>query len=144
MRIFKWVKERITKCVVEVLVVVRATTLAVEQVSLAVAVAVRATTMVMAGASRESVFSFVRGQAGAISLNRLISMLILAFVAIQFVFQMTPSIESGTNTDNITNPFTKSMGGMVGWLLPVGAIVVIILGVVDMFKGGGRGRGGGR
>lgn len=79
------------------------------------------------------------GQTG-MALKKVVVSLLLAFVGIIFVLQITPQIENGIVTTNITNTFTIAMLNMAKWLLPVGAIIGIFYGVFRMF-GGSSSRG---
>lgn len=68
------------------------------------------------------------------SLKRIVVAILLAFVGIMFVINVTPEIESSVTSANITNSFTSNMVDMAKWLIPIGAIVGIFYGVFRLFR----------
>ena len=87
-------------------------------------------------------FAKVAAQAGSVNLKALMTTIIIAFIALIFIVQFTPTIETNVSSANITNTFTSSMVDMAVWILPVGAVVGVIFGIIKLF-GGGRSKGGG-
>ncbi len=80
------------------------------------------------------------GQFGAAAIGNILDGLIVIFVGIILVFNFIPQIESNSSTANITNPTTKTFGDMLGWLLPVLAIIGLLYVGIRMFikkKGAG-------
>ena len=73
------------------------------------------------------------------NLNKVIVSLLMAFVGVMFVINITPEIETAISGASITNAFTSALVDMAEWVIPVGAIVAIFYGVFKLF--GGR-RGG--
>ena len=60
-------------------------------------------------------------------LKGLMGGLIIVFIGIMFVIGITPTIESGVATANITNSLTSMLVDMSGWIIPVLAIVGLIM-----------------
>lgn len=82
---------------------------------------------------------FLTCQRGAIALTALLSSLIIAFIALIFIVQFTPMVETDVSSANITNNFTSSMIDMAVWILPVGGIVAVFYGIFSMFRGRNNG-----
>lgn len=72
------------------------------------------------------------------SLKKVVVAILLAFVGMMFLINVTPQIESSVSSANITNTFTSSMVNMAAWLLPVGGIVGVFYGIFRLFSGGGK------
>ena len=80
------------------------------------------------------------GQVGAAAIGNILDGLIVIFVGIILIFTFIPEIEQNSSTANITNATTKTFGNLVGWLLPVLAIVgLIYVGIRLFLKHGRRG-----
>lgn len=68
--------------------------------------------------------------------------IIVIYIAIMFIVNMTPQMESDISSSNITNPMTASLVDMSEWIIPVLAIVGIIIAGFAFFRmRGGRFRG---
>lgn len=83
--------------------------------------------------------NLVSSNVGAVNIQVVMSSLIIAFVALLFVINVTPTIETEITSANITNTFTSSMIDMASWLLPVGGIVAVFYGIFTMFRNRGNG-----
>lgn len=70
-------------------------------------------------------------------IKRLFTTIILIIVALFFIGYVTPQIEA-IPTANITNDFVVMMLGLAKWVVPVGAIAGVILGVFTLFKHSGE------
>jgi len=64
--------------------------------------------------------------------KKVFTTIILIIVALFFIAYVTPQIEA-IPTANITNDFVVMMLGLAKWVVPVGAIAGVILGVFTMF-----------
>lgn len=71
------------------------------------------------------------------SLKKLVTSILLAFVGVMFIVNVTPMIESQVNSANITNALTKALIDMAAWVLPVGGIIATFYGVFKLFQGKG-------
>lgn len=69
--------------------------------------------------------------------------IIIIYIAIMFIVNMTPTMEEDISSANITNPMTSSLIDMSEWVIPVLAIVGIILAGFAFFKMRKAGKGGG-
>lgn len=72
------------------------------------------------------------------NLKKLITSILLAYIGLMFVFNITPEIQAGIDSANLTG-FVLVMATMAGWLLPTGAIIGIFYGIFKLFSGGGKG-----
>lgn len=72
------------------------------------------------------------------SLKKVVTAILLAFIGVIFIIQMTPQIESNVSSANITNSFTSAIVDMAAWLLPVGGLIGVFYGVFRLFGGGGK------
>lgn len=68
------------------------------------------------------------------SLRKLVVSLLLAFVGLMFIINVTPEIESQISSANITNGFVSSMVDMGEWLLPIGGIIGVFYGIFRLFE----------
>lgn len=66
--------------------------------------------------------------------------IIVIYVALIFIVQMTPTLETDVSSANITNPMTSTLIDMSVWVVPVLAIVGIFIAGFAFFKLG-KGRG---
>lgn len=69
------------------------------------------------------------------SLGKLATGVMVAFVGMLFIVNVTPTIESSVVSANVTNAFVSSMIDMAAWLLPIGGIMGIFYGIFHMFTG---------
>ena len=76
----------------------------------------------------------VRDEDGIV-MRRVLVMLLLAFVGLMFVINITPEIETAVASENITNAFTTALVDMSAWVLPVGAMVALFYGIFKLLKG---------
>lgn len=83
----------------------------------------------------------LQGQLG-MSLQKVIVAILVAFIGVIFIVNITPTMETTITTANITNTFTSSMIDMFKWLIPVGGLVGIAYGIFRLFGGGGGGKKG--
>lgn len=68
--------------------------------------------------------------------------IVVLYIGIMFIVNMTPSLESDVTSANITNPMTSNLVDMSEWLIPVLAIVGVFMGGFALFKmRTGRGKG---
>ena len=67
--------------------------------------------------------------------------IIVIFICLMFIVEVTPMIETGVTSANISNPTTSMLIDMLVWVVPVLAIVGVIMAGFAMFKL--RGKGGG-
>lgn len=74
------------------------------------------------------------------SLKKLISTLLLAYIGLIFIIEIAPEISTAVASSNSTG-FTLVMMNLAAWLLPVGGLIGIFYGVFKLFGGGGRGGG---
>ena len=102
---------------------------------------VRVAVAAMVAAVRFQLAVVVASQAGSVNLKALMTTIIIAFIALIFIVQFTPTIETNVSSANITNTFTSSMVDMAVWILPVGAVVGVIFGIIKLFGGGRKGGG---
>jgi hypothetical protein len=72
------------------------------------------------------------------SFKKLVVGILLAFVGVMFIVYVTPQIEEGIDTANITNGLVVALLNMASWLIPVGGIVACFYGVFKLFSGGGN------
>jgi hypothetical protein len=72
------------------------------------------------------------------SFKKLVVGILLAFVGVMFIVYVTPEIESGIDTANITNGLVVALLNMAAWIIPVGGIVGCFYGVFKLFGGGAR------
>jgi hypothetical protein len=68
------------------------------------------------------------------SFRKLVVGILLAFVGIMFIVYVTPQIENGIDTANITNGLVIALLNMSAWLIPVGGIVGCFYGVFKLFS----------
>lgn len=68
------------------------------------------------------------------SFRKLVVGILLAFVGIMFIVYVTPQIEAGIDTANISNGLVVALLNMAGWLIPVGGIVGCFYGVFKLFS----------
>lgn len=67
--------------------------------------------------------------------------IIVIYIAIMFIINMTPQMESDITSANISNSLTSSLVDMSEWIIPVLAIVGVIIAGFGFFRMRGRGRG---
>lgn len=67
-------------------------------------------------------------------LKAVFSGIIIIFIAIMFIVQVTPTMESSISSANITNATTSMLVDMSEWVVPVLALVGVILGAFAFFK----------
>ena len=60
--------------------------------------------------------------------------IIIIFIAMMFITNMTPQLESSVSSANITNPTTSMLVDMSVWIIPVLAIAGVIMGGFSFFK----------
>lgn len=60
--------------------------------------------------------------------------IIVIFIALMFIIQITPTMESSIDSANITNATTSMLVDMSEWVVPVLALVGVILGGFAFFK----------
>lgn len=65
--------------------------------------------------------------------------IIVIYIALMFIVNMTPTLESDVSSANITNPMTSTLIDMSVWIVPVLAIVGIIAAGFAFFKLKGKG-----
>lgn len=70
------------------------------------------------------------------SLRKIVVALLLAFVGLMFVVNITPEIEGNVSSANITSSFVSSMVDMAKWLIPIGGIIGLFYGIFRLFEGG--------
>lgn len=72
------------------------------------------------------------------SLNKLVTTILLAFVGIMFLLYVSPEITTQIETQsaNMTG-MVKPFFSMAIWLLPVGGMIGIFYGIFRMFKSKG-------
>lgn len=75
-------------------------------------------------------------EGGFASITAVLGAVLVLFIGILFVVNLTPEIETQITSANITNTMTKSLVDMSEWVLPVGAIGALIFGAVMLLKGG--------
>lgn len=68
-------------------------------------------------------------------LKAVFSGIIIIFIAIMFIVQITPTMESNISSANISNETTSMLVDMSEWVVPTLALVGIILGGFAFFKG---------
>ena len=76
---------------------------------------------------------------GAGMLKTVFSGIIIIFIAIMFIVQMVPTMETEISSANITNPTTSMLVDMSEWVVPVLALIGVILGGFAFFKSRQRG-----
>lgn len=91
---------------------------------------------VKAKAMARAIRELSAGQVGSISLSKLVTTLLLAFVGLMFVIEVGPQIETAVLGYTGTNAFVEAILGMASWILPVGALVGIFYGIFRMMGGG--------
>lgn len=69
--------------------------------------------------------------------------IIVLFVALMFIVNMTPTLETDVSSANITNTMTSSMIDMSVWIVPVLAIVGCFMGAFGLFRLSKTGNGDG-
>ena len=69
------------------------------------------------------------------SLKKIVTSMLLAFVGLLFVMEIGPIIETGITGYAGTNTFVIAILGMAEWLIPVGALVGIFYGVFRLMGG---------
>ena len=72
-------------------------------------------------------------------LKAVFSGIIIIFIAIMFIVQMTPTMESNISSANITNATTSMLVDMSKWVVPVLAIIGVIMGGFAFLKTRGQG-----
>jgi len=60
--------------------------------------------------------------------------IIVIFIAILFIVQMVPTMETSISSANITNPTTSMLVDMSAWVIPVLALLGVILGGFAFLK----------
>jgi lipopolysaccharide export LptBFGC system permease protein LptF len=74
------------------------------------------------------------------SLNKLVTAIMLAFVGLMFIVNITPEITAtieaavAPGTGTITNTFVVAMLTMAEWLMPVGALIGVFYGIFRLMK----------
>lgn len=66
--------------------------------------------------------------------GRILSVMVVAFVGLLFIMQITPEIESEIAATTITNTITLSILDIAEWVVPIGAIVGVLLMVFRQFQ----------
>ena len=74
-------------------------------------------------------------------LKGVFSGIIIIFIALLFIVNFTPTIESEISSSNITNTTTSMLVDMSEWVIPVVALVGVIIAAFALFKAT-RSRGG--
>lgn len=69
------------------------------------------------------------------SLKKIVTSLLLAFVGIMFVMEIGPIIETGIGGYAGSNTFVIAILDIAEWLVPVGALVGIFYGVFRLMGG---------
>ena len=77
----------------------------------------------------------MQGKGVSMSLNKIVTAMLLAFVGMMFVINIAPEIETQVSSANITNTFVSAMVDMGAWLLPIGGIIGVFYGIFRLFKG---------
>lgn len=72
-------------------------------------------------------------------LKAVFSGIIIIFIAIMFVVQITPTMESSISSANITNTTTSMLVDLTEWVIPVLALVGLILGGFAFFRSRNKG-----
>lgn len=67
-------------------------------------------------------------------LKAVFSGIIIIFITIMFIVQVTPTYESEISSANITNTTTSMLVDMSEWVIPVLALVGVILGAFAFFR----------
>lgn len=65
--------------------------------------------------------------------------IIVIYISLMFIINMTPTLETDVSSANITNPMTSTLIDMSVWIVPVLAIVGIIAAGFGYFKLHGKG-----
>lgn len=66
--------------------------------------------------------------------GRILSVMVVAFVGLLIVMQITPEIESEIAGTTITNTITLSILDIAEWVIPIGAIVGVLFMVFRQFQ----------
>jgi hypothetical protein len=66
--------------------------------------------------------------------GRILSVMVVAFVGLLFIMQITPEIETEIAATTITNTITLSILDLAEWVVPIGAIVGVLLMVFRQFQ----------
>lgn len=68
-------------------------------------------------------------------IGKMVSGILLAFIAVMFVLNFVPVLETEIVTTNVTNTFVAAMLDMSVWIIPAVAVVGVILAIVKSMRG---------
>lgn len=74
-------------------------------------------------------------QRGAADITAILGAVVVLFVGMLFIVNLTPEIETQITSANITNTMTKSLVDMSEWAIPVGGIGALIFGAILLLRG---------
>jgi hypothetical protein len=72
-------------------------------------------------------------------LKAIITFMLLGYIAMMWISEMTPDMEGSVSTANITNSMTASSIDMAVWIIPVLAAVAVIVSGLRQFLSGRKG-----